>query len=155
MSRTGTPAVPLGSPSSLYLIILFSLLASITLHNELDIITMGDNTARGLGINTSAMRGIFLTLAALLAGASVCIVGLLSFVGLVVPHIMRHFVTNNHFHLLLLSFIFGAVFVCLSDTLSRIIFSPFDLPVGIVISLFGAPFFLFVLSRKRGGSLND
>lgn len=137
------------------IIIFISLLFLITLHNDLDVLTLGDSSAKSLGMNTGAMRVLFLIIAALFAGCSVSIAGLLSFVGLVVPHIVRRFVGVNHLHLILLSFINGAGFVCLCDTLSRKIFSPYDIPVGIIISVIGAPFFLAILSKKNRGELND
>ena len=91
--------------------------------------------------------------ASLLAGGAVSFSGLLGFVGLIVPHILRHFIGARHRILVPLSSLFGASFVLLCDTLSRTLFSPYEIPVGIVLSLLGGPFFLFLIVRKKGGKL--
>ena len=91
--------------------------------------------------------------ASLLAGGAVGFSGLLGFVGLIVPHILRHFIGARHRILVPLSALFGASFVLLCDTLSRTLFSPYEIPVGIVLSLLGGPFFLFLIVRKKGGKL--
>ena len=79
----------------------------LTLSNELDVLTLGDENAKSLGMNTSVMRTLFLMLAAALAGAAVSIVGLLSFVGLLVPHAVRRVSTNESRHLIPLCALFG------------------------------------------------
>lgn len=132
-------------------IILTGILILWTLSNELDVLTLGDESARGLGLNTGAIRTIFLILAAALAGAAVSIAGLLSFVGLLVPHAVRRAATGEARHLIPLCALFGAGFVTLCDTLSRVMFAPYELPVGILMAFLGAPFFLFVLIKGKGG----
>ena len=138
--------------SALILVAAFVLL---TLSNELDVLTLGDETAKGLGLNTDAMRVIFLLLSALMSGAAVSVCGLLSFVGLLVPHTVRRIATSESKHLLPLCALFGAGFVSLCDTLSRVIFAPYELPVGIIMAFLGAPFFIFILIRGKGGHRND
>ena len=135
--------------------IILGLLVLQTLSNELDVLTLGDDNARGLGLNTGAMRVIFLMLSALLAGAAVSVCGLLSFVGLLVPHAVRRVGVSESRHLLPLCAIFGAGFVTLCDTLARVIFAPYELPVGIIMAFLGAPFFIFILIKGKGGSVND
>lgn len=133
-------------------IVLISLAVLLTLSNELDVLTLGDENAKGLGLNTAAMRVIFLLLAAMLAGAAVSVAGLLSFVGLLVPHAVRRIAAcTASRHLLPLCALFGAGFVALCDTLARVIFAPYELPVGIIMAFLGAPFFLFILFRGKGG----
>ena len=117
---------------------------------ELDVLTLGEDHARSLGMNTEVMRVIFLILAALLAGAAVSVAGLLSFVGLLVPHAVRR-MAGGFSHLLPLSLLFGAGFVALCDSLSRILFAPYEIPVGILMAFLGAPFFLFILIKGKGG----
>ena len=116
-------------------------------------LTLGDETAQGLGINTNAMRVVFLMLAACLSGAAVSLCGLLSFVGLLVPHAVRRTAGCNSAHLLPLCALFGAGFVTLSDTISRTDFAPYEIPVGIIMSFLGAPFFIFIL--LKGGHSRD
>ena len=116
--------------------------------------TLGEENAKGLGLNTSAMQMIFLLLSALLAGAAVSVCGLLSFVGLLVPHAVRRIATPESKHLIPLCALFGAGFVSLCDTLARVVFAPYELPVGIIMAFLGAPFFVFILIKGRGGHLN-
>ena len=137
------------------LLILAGIAALLTLTNELDVLTLGEDAARGLGMNTALMRVIFLLLAALLAGCAVSAAGLLSFVGLIVPHAVRRLGGNRSCHLLGLCALYGAGFVCLCDTAARTVFSPYELPVGIIMAFLGAPFFLFILVKGKGGHGRD
>ena len=134
--------------------IILGVLVLQTLSNELDVLTLGDDSARGLGLNTGVMRVIFLMLSALLAGAAVSVCGLLSFVGLLVPHAVRRVGVSESRHLLPLCALFGAGFVTLCDTLSRVIFAPYEIPVGIIMAFLGAPFFIFILIKGKGGRGN-
>ena len=133
------------------IIVSVTLLILFTLTNELDVLTLGDDNAVSLGMNTSLMRFVFLILAALLAGCAVSIAGLLSFVGLIVPHIVRRFSGGKASQLLPLCALFGASFVTLCDTLARTAFSPYEIPVGIIMAFLGAPFFIFILIKGKGG----
>lgn len=132
-------------------VILVSFLALLTLSNELDVLTLGDENAKSLGLNTGLMRTLFLLFAAALAGAAVSVAGLLSFVGLLVPHAVRRVASGEARHLIPLCGLFGGGFVTLCDTLSRVIFAPYELPVGIIMAFLGAPFFLFILIKGKGG----
>ena len=136
-------------------LILLALAVLMTLTNELDVLTLGEDNARGLGMDTSKMRTLFLLLAALLAGCAVSLAGLLSFVGLVVPHAVRRVAGSKSSHLLGLCTLFGAAFVCLCDTAARTLFAPYELPVGILMAFLGAPFFVFIFIRGTGGHSRD
>lgn len=135
-------------------IVLISVPVLITLSNELDVLMLGDENAKGLGMNTGAMRVVFLLLSALLAGVAVSVCGLLSFVGLLVPHAVRRMGVSQSKHLMPLCALFGAGFVCVCDTLARVIFAPYELPVGIIMAFLGAPFFVFILIKRKGGHRN-
>lgn len=137
------------------LIILLALTGLFTLCNELDVAGLGDETARGVGLSVGKYRMIFLALAALLAGAAVSFAGLLGFVGLIVPHFIRRLAGNESARLLPLCAVAGAGFVTLCDTASRLIFAPYELPVGILMSVIGGPVFLYLLMRHRGGHRSD
>ncbi len=139
-------------PASVIILISFS--AILLLSNELDVLALGDDSAKGLGLNTSLMRTVFLMLTALLAGSAVSIAGQLSFVGLLVPHAVRKLSASSA-HTLPLSFILGAGFVSLSDTLSRVVFAPYEIPVGIIMAFIGAPAFVVILIKGKGGHGND
>lgn len=136
-------------------IIIASVVVTFSLANVLEVLTLGDENAKGIGLNASVMRVALLIPAALLAGASVSIAGLLSFVGLLVPHIVRRLCPMRCKHLITLSALFGAGFVTLCDTVSRVIFAPYELPVGIFIAFLGAPFFVFILIKGKGGRSFD
>lgn len=127
----------------------------LTLTNELDVLTLGDENAKGLGMNTSFMRTVFLLLSALLAGCAVSIAGLVSFVGLIVPHGVRRLAGSRSSALIPLCGLFGGAFVCLCDTVARTVFAPYEIPVGIIMSFLGAPFFVFVLIKGKGGHSRD
>lgn len=132
-------------------IILISLIILLTLSQQLDILALGSDTARSLGLAVGPVRVIFLILAAALAGAAVSFSGLLGFIGLIVPHIMRKLVGEESAILLVSSALGGAFFVTLCDLIARVVFTPFEIPVGIVLSFAGAPFFLWLLFKQRGG----
>ena len=132
-------------------LILLSLLLVFTMMHELDVLSLGEDTAKSLGMNVGRIRTVFLLLAALLAGAAVSFAGLLGFVGLLIPHLCRRLIGTESRFLLPLSALAGAGFVTLCDVLARVLFAPYELYVGILLSLIGGPFFLFLLLRKRGG----
>ena len=127
-----------------WIAILLGLLLAVLFSGEMDVLSLGDETAQSLGMRVQGTRFLLLMTASLLAGGAVSFSGLLGFVGLIVPHILRHFIGARHRILVPLSALFGASFVLLCDTLSRTLFSPYEIPVGIVLSLLGGPFFLFL-----------
>lgn len=131
--------------------ILVSLFLVFSLSQQLDILALGSDTAQSLGMSVKPVRFLLLVLAAALSGAAVSFSGLLSFVGLIVPHAMRRLVGEDSLPLLLSSALGGAFFVTVSDLLARLLFAPFELPVGIVLAFAGAPFFLWLLFKQRGG----
>lgn len=119
-----------------------------TLCNELDVLTLGDETARGVGLSAGRYRMLFLVLSALLAGAAVSFAGLLGFVGLIVPHFVRRLAGNESRKLLPLCVVSGGAFVTFCDLASRLVFAPYELPVGILMSVIGGPVFLLLLVRR-------
>ncbi len=137
------------------IIIVISLLIVFTLSNELDLMNLGEDMAQGLGLSVKRMRTFFLILAAMLAGASVSFAGLLGFVGLIIPHIMRRIVGSESRHLLLLCALGGAMFVTSCDLIARTAFAPYEIPVGILMSLIGGPFFIWLLLKQKGGRFRD
>lgn len=131
--------------------IVLGILVLLTLTNELDVISLGEDTAQGLGLPVRRMRTLFLGIAAMLAGAAVSFAGLLGFVGLIVPHIARRFVGGESRHLLPFCALTGACLLTGCDLIARTAFAPHEIPVGIFMSLIGGPFFLFLLLRRKGG----
>jgi len=117
--------------------------------NRLNILMLGDEVATGLGLNVEKTRFLFIIISSLLAGSAVSVVGLLGFVGLIVPHITRLFIGSDYRYLLPATIFAGSSTVMLCDTLARVLFAPVEIPVGIIMSALGAPFFLYLL-RKKG-----
>lgn len=130
-------------------------LAAVLLSGRLDILTLGAETAQSLGLPVRRTRLTLLLAAAALAGSAVSFAGLLGFVGLIVPQAMRRLMGEDSLPLLLSSALGGALLLTLCDLLARTVFRPYELPVGIVMSLLGGPFFLILLLRQRGGRIHD
>jgi iron complex transport system permease protein len=114
----------------------------------LNVLQLGDEMARGLGLNVELARVLLTAIAALLAASAVSVVGLLGFVGLIVPHITRLLLGTDYRLLIPGAALLGAAIVTLSDTFARVILAPVELPVGIIMAIIGAPFFLFLLRRQ-------
>lgn len=117
----------------------------------LNLLGLGDDIARSLGLRVSAVRFCLLILSSILSGCVVSFAGLLSFIGLLVPHICRQLFGNDARLLLPCSALLGASFVLICDLLGRIIFAPYELPAGILTAFIGGPFFLYLLFKKKGG----
>lgn len=114
---------------------------------RLTILSLGDETAKGLGLKVEQTRFMMTAVAALLAAGAVSIAGLIGFVGLVIPHILRLIIGNDYAYLLPGSALLGAFILVISDTVGRVVLSPIEIPVGIIMAFFGAPFFLYLLRR--------
>ena len=130
--------------------IIAGLAVAVIIAPKLNILGLGDEIAVGLGMNVERMRLCFIALAALLAGAAVSVVGLLGFVGLIAPHIVRMIIWGDSKFLIPGAAIFGAVLVVGSDTAGRVVIAPEELPLGIIMALLGPPFFLWLLRRRAG-----
>lgn len=122
---------------------------------SMEILALGGETAKSLGLPVRPVRLMLLVLAAALAGAAVSFSGLLGFVGLLVPHMVRRLTQGDGLVLLAGSALGGAFLVTLCDTLARSLFSPYELPAGIVLAFIGAPFFLWLLFHQREGDAYD
>lgn len=121
------------------------------LHKNCNILALGDKTAKSLGFNPNKQRLLISAAGVFLAGIATSFVGVISFVGLMVPHIARLLIGSNHKYLIPFSALLGSSVLMLADTLGRTITSPYEIPVGIVMSVIGGPFFLYLL-RKGGKS---
>lgn len=126
-----------------------ALVLTLLLTNELDVLGLGDETATGLGLNVPRTRLIFLILSAALSGAAVSFAGMISFVGLVVPHICRRFIGAESRKFIPACILSGAFFLNLCDLAGRLIARPYEIPVGIILSLTGGPFFLVLIFRRH------
>lgn len=120
---------------------------------DLNVISLGDELASGLGMRVKLTRFFAILCVALLSGAAISIAGLLGFVGLVSPHIVSRLVGKDNRILLPVSAMFGAALTLICDIVSRTAFSPYELPVGILLSFVGVPFFLFLLFKRKKPSV--
>ena len=116
---------------------------------ELDILLMGTDTAYSLGVEVEPVKRIILTGSALLTGTAVAVSGIVGFVGLIIPHIVRLIIGPKHRFLIPACAITGATFLILIDLLARTIHRPEEIRLGILTAVFGAPFFLYLLQRHR------
>lgn len=120
---------------------------------ELNILLTGNERAMTLGVNVAQVRLVAFYLVSLLVGGIVSVCGPIGFVGLIVPHLCRLVVGPDHRKLAPASALFGGVFLALCDTIARSLIAPFEIPVGVITSLLGGPFFLWLLLRRRTGRL--
>ena len=119
------------------------------LTRDLNILTQGEEYALYLGLDVERSKRLLLMGASFVAAAAVSVSGIIGFVGLVVPHVMRMWVGPDHRVLLPASMLGGAVLLINADLLARVLIEPAELPIGIITSLLGCPFFLYLLSRRR------
>jgi len=126
----------------------FGILIAFIGARYLNVLALGDETAKSLGLRVELVRLFFTALAALLAASAVSVVGLLGFVGLIVPHAARLIIGSDHNFMLPATALLGIATVTISDTFARTIVAPIELPVGIVMAVVGAPFFLFLLRKE-------
>ena len=119
----------------------------LCLSYQLDILNLGEHIATALGARVQRLKMILLILSVMLAGASISVVGGISFLGLIAPHIARSIVGLRYFHVVIMSGCIGSILILFSDGLARGIHPPLDIPVGVIIAIIGVPYFLFLLRR--------
>lgn len=136
--------------NTLIAIIPYSVIAWIVcflIYNKLNIFSLGEDMAKGLGLNTNFLKVAIIFLVIVLAGTSVAVAGPISLVGLIVPHFVKHLVGNDFKWTIPYSVIVGAVFLLMADVASRFIIYPKEMPVGVLTALIGTPFFIYI-ARK-------
>jgi len=133
----------------LYVLVPIVALFFLTQTRTLDVLLLGEAASITLGINLGKMRRIYLLIAALLTGVIVSFSGVIGFVGLLVPHIVRGIVGSSHKHLLPVSILSGGLFLIVADMLARSLISQAELPIGIVTAMIGAPIMLLILLKKE------
>ncbi|GIP44510.1 putative siderophore transport system permease protein YfiZ [Paenibacillus sp. J45TS6] len=125
------------------------LLIALLLSRHLNVLSMGDDIAAGLGQKTAMIKILSAASIILLAGASVAAAGPIAFIGIIIPHIMKFFLPNDYRWILPYSFVWGAVLLVSADVLSRYIAMPKEVPVGVMTAIIGVPFFVYI-ARKGG-----
>jgi len=131
--------------------ILTGIIVLSLLGRHLNVLSLGEDEARSMGMNILLYRLIFLLGASLIIASAVCVSGMIGFVGLVVPHITRLTIGPDHRILIPLSALVGAFFLLFCDTLGRLIAPPLEIRVGIMTAVIGAPYFLYLIRRMRKG----
>lgn len=130
----------------LFLFLIF--IAMIIYSYELDILLMGDSSAKALGINTGWIKLFLIILSTLLTSIIVSLTGIIGFVGLVIPHISRKIIGYKHKYLTVFSVFAGGLFLVISDTFARTYFSPEEMPIGVITAFYGTPLFLWIIRKN-------
>ena len=133
----------------LFIYSIVGLVVSLFLIRSANVLQLGDDAATNLGFNVNLTRLLISGVAVFLAATSTAVVGIISFVGLIVPHIARMIMGSDHKFTIPFSMILGSIVLLVADTLGRTIGGAVEIPVGVIMSIVGGPFFLYLL-RKRG-----
>lgn len=133
----------------LFPVVAISLILAFGKSEDLDVLTLGINEARSVGVDSNKSARFFLVIAALLTAVCVSTSGVIGFVGLIVPHLIRMSFSAKHRYLLPLSAVAGGLVLVLSDNISRLLFQV-EIPVGVITTLIGGPFFIYIYMRKKG-----
>ena len=144
----GADGVTLRAVIPLMIVVPFAIVLACLFHHELSVLSLGGENAISLGLSPAVWRAVFLGLACILAGLAVSVAGLVGFVGLIVPHAVR-LIGTSHGRFIPLCALGGGLLMTLCDLAARTLFSPFEIPVGIVLSVLGVPFFIWLLIRRR------
>jgi len=137
---------------SAYYIVIFSIILSIVLSlfgYKLNLLAMGDEDASNLGLNPKRIKSVVYILASVLVGIIVSVSGIIGFVGLLIPHVVRIIFGSDNRIVVPASFLVGAIFLVFADTIARTIILPSELPVGVVTALIGAPAFIYLLKKRE------
>lgn len=116
-----------------------------------DLLALGDKNTKSLGYNPNLLRIIISAIAVFLAGISTAYVGVIGFIGLVVPHMSRMLMGSEHKYLIPFSGLLGSIVLLLADTVGRIVIAPYEIPVGVIMTVCGGPFFLYLLRKDSKG----
>ena len=134
----------------LAIVVFLATLFFVASHETLDILALREETAIGLGVSINRARFVYLMVAVVLAASCVAIGGSIGFIGLICPHIARRLVGVSHRYYLPMTALLGAILLVTADWFARIVIAPDEMLVGLVVSLIGAPYFLYILARSKG-----
>lgn len=130
-------------------IVLFMFILVLLNHKKLDVLNLSDEVALSLGLNLEKERKKFLSYVVILAGTATAFAGNIGFLGLISPHIAKKLVGSYHKNFILISAIISAIIVILADVVSRNLFSPIEIPVGITVSIIGVPYFIYLMMKEK------
>ena len=134
-----------------FIVAAVTMILIILVSRDLDVLLLGDDVAETLGADTRRIKLLIILASTVLTGVVVSVSGVIGFVGLVVPHIMRGFVGSVHKRLIPVSILGGGLFAMIADLISRVIIAPEELPIGVIAAFFGAPFFLYLIRKGSVG----
>ena len=146
----GTSNITWNQLQTIFPLILLGIIGACLISPQITLLSLGDETAISLGKKPTRIRQLSLLFVLLLAGSSVALVGTISFIGLIVPHVVRFFVGHDYRYVIPASGLFGALFFVVSDIASRLIAPPLEIPAGVIITIIGVPFLL--LQIRKGSS---
>jgi len=127
------------------------LVLALTLSKSVTLLSLGDDTAKGLGVRPWIIKALAMLAVVILTGVSVALAGKVAFVGLIIPHIARYLSGSDYRWIVPVSGVLGGLFLALCDILARFVNYPFETPVGVITSIIGVPFFLYLI-KTRGGA---
>ena len=138
--------------NKVYFLVVVSIICVILLisfSKDLNILLTGDESALSLGLDIVSLKKILIIVSAFLVAACVSVSGTIGFVGLIIPHCIKLLVGSNHKYVMPISYLAGASFMVICDTISRTIANPTEIPVGIITAIFGTPYFIFLIYRNN------
>lgn len=136
----------------LFISLVITFIFSLVIYRELNILIASEENAETIGVNINKIRILIVIFSTFLTAIIVSVTGVIGFVGLIVPHISRFLVGGNHKKVIIISILLGAIFLNVSDLLTRVLFKNQEIPIGVITSLCGAPFFIWILNGKKIGS---
>ncbi len=131
------------------IVVILGIAAIYIFSQDLNAISLGEEEATHLGIDVEAVKKILIMITALITASLVCICGIIGFVGLMIPHMMRLLVGSNHRALIPVTILAAGIFMVACDLLSRIIYPPLEIPIGVITAILGAPVFILLLKRNQ------
>ena len=134
-----------------FIITLVGGIVTMLIYRQLNILTLGEKSAKSLGVDVDLVKTVCLVMVSIVAAGMICFVGIIGFVGLICPHIVRMVIGGDNKFVLPASMALGSLLLLASDLISRVLISPDELRVGLIMSVIGAPMFLYVVLRRRGG----
>lgn len=132
-----------------FFVTLFGCIFSMFLYRKLNLLTLGEKSAQTLGLDVEKFKTVCLVLVAIMASSLICYVGIIGFVGLIGPHIVRMILGGDNKYVILASMLVGAFLMLLADLISRVVIYPDELRVGLIMSIIGAPIFLYLIVRRK------
>jgi iron complex transport system permease protein len=128
---------------------IIGILVSMAISPSITVLNLGDDAAVGLGLNTNRVKGISTLVVLILTGLSVIVVGPVSFVGLIVPHIVRYLIGVDYRYIIPASALYGALLTVSADLVGRLINKPYETPIGVIFAVIGVPYFLYLTRAQR------